>query len=1021
MSKRTQLFKGLLIVLLSAMTQAARGADAATAADPDVAPTPNWIWAPSKAKDGDEQYFRATFDCKLPINDAWLWAACDDQMTIYLNGQTLTKHDGWTDAVLEDVRKLLVDGENVLAVRCRNDTQFAGLAMKLQIRGAAGAPITLITDEHWTCGPQRIDGWRDKGFSNASFVKARVIGNYGIGPWGKIKAPPPGKATRAQDLVLLPGFKAELIYTVPKGTQGSWVSMTPDPHGRLYVSDQNGSLFRVTPPQRDGATTQPAIERIDLDIGSAQGMTWAFDSLYVMVNSTNTAYASGLYRLRDTNGDDKLDQITCLKTFLDRTRDSPAAGEHGPHAVVLGPDNMLYVVGGNSTELPEDVAPTSPARHFSEDLLNERMTDPKGLDPNIYAPGAWVCRTDADGKLFETYAVGLRNPYDIAFAPNGELLTFDSDMEWDVGTPWYRPIRICHVVSGAEFGWRNGSAKWPTYYADSLPPVIDVGLGSPTGVTFGTGAKFPAKYQRALFASDWAYGKLYAVHLTPDGASYKAQYELFLTGKPYAITDIVINHDGAMYLIIGGRGTQSGLYRVTYVGDESTAPAPPLEDPPAAVEARALRHKLESFHNRRDPRAIDFAWPHLASSDRFIRYAARVAVENQDPALWMEKALHEPEPAIVSNALIALCRVANASLQPRVLDALAKFELAKLPRQQLLDVLRAYELCFIRLGRPFDPAAAQGVASRLDALYPANDDEINHELCQLLVHLKSPGVIAKSLALLAKAQRQEEQLFYTFNLRTVRDGWTLPEREAYFNWMNRAQESYVGGASYKQFVANTRAQVIATLSEKEQAALASVIKPPVDLDAPGPQPPPRQFVHSWTIEELTPRLAQLKSGRSFQSGKAAFEAVSCTRCHRFNGVGGASGPDITGVGNRFQPADLLESIVLPSKVISDQYQATEIVTKQNQVVVGTVQEENDQQVVLRASPLYPATETVLKKDIKVRRPSKVSIMPQGLLDVLKEDEVLDLLAYLRAAGNPHDPAFEQSSASATAPPPHEQR
>jgi hypothetical protein len=100
------------------------------------------------------------------------------------------------------------------------------------------------------------------------------------------------------------------------------------------------------------------------------------------------------------------------------------------------------------------------------------MTDGKGHDPTIYAPAGWICRTDPDGKNWEVVATGFRNAYDIAFAPDGELFTFDSDMEWDIGAPWWRPIRICHVVSGAEFGWRNGSAKWPTYYPDSVPPVL---------------------------------------------------------------------------------------------------------------------------------------------------------------------------------------------------------------------------------------------------------------------------------------------------------------------------------------------------------------------------------------------------------------------------------------------------------------------------------------------------------------------------------------------------------------------
>ena len=55
----------------------------------------------------------------------------------------------------------------------------------------------------------------------------------------------------------------------------------------------------------------------------------------------------------------------------------------------------------------------------------------------------------------------MRNPFDIAFNHDGELFTYDADMEWDIGEPWYRPTRVNHIISGAEFGFRNGSAKWP--------------------------------------------------------------------------------------------------------------------------------------------------------------------------------------------------------------------------------------------------------------------------------------------------------------------------------------------------------------------------------------------------------------------------------------------------------------------------------------------------------------------------------------------------------------------------------
>lgn len=1015
-----------LIVLLLSIAAAPRivAADDLNAPpDPKTAPAPNWIWGPGDAKPGEVRYFRATFDAKLPKTPktedphaAWIWAAGDDEMEIFLNGKRVIRSGSWNRAVLADVRSILVAGQNVIAVKCRNHTGPAAITVKLEIQRQYGDPFRLVSDNTWKTWSEEIQGWRGRKFDDSKVSAAKVVGAYGVEPWGELPVGLPDQATPAEQITPLPGFKAELIYSVPRSAQGSWVSMTPDPKGRLYVSDQSGPLFRVTPGAAGQETT---VEQVELEIGHAQGMLWAFDSLYVVVNGGSEAYPGGLYRLRDTDGDDKLDEVKQLKRFLNRTLNGPGGGEHGPHAVVLGPDNKLYIVAGNFTSLPEGVSSTSPARNWSEDLFLPRMTDGKGHDPTIYAPGSWVCRTDQNGETWEAIAVGMRNAYDIGFSPEGELFTYDSDMEWDIGTPWWRPIRICHVVSGAEFGWRNGSAKWPSYYPDSVPAVVDTGIGSPTGVTFGTGAKFPARYQRAFFAADWAYGKLYAVHLKPDGAGYKADYEPFLVGKPFDITDVVINTDGAMYVTIGGRGTQSGLYRITYTGEESTAPAELVRDD-SSDNARSLRRKLESFHGKRDPEAIDFAWPHLNSNDRYLRYAARIAIEAQDPAVWTERALSAKEPSEAINAIIALCRVGNSSLQPRVLEALGRIELQKLSREQLLEALRAYQLCFIRMGKPMDPAAGPEVASRLDALFPSPDASANRELCQLLVYLGHKDVLTKSLALLDQAATQEEQLFYVFTLRTARDNWTQPQREAYFNWLNRATQNYTGGASFRLFLQKVRADAIDTLGDNEKLALGPLLKAPIELATAGEDHLPlRKFVRSWQMEDLVPKLASLNAGRSYESGKAAFAAVSCIKCHRFNGDGGASGPDITGVGNRFQPIDLLEAIIHPSKIISDQYQATEIITTKKEVVVGTVEEENDQQVVIRSSPLSTYTETVTKSEIATRRPSKLSVMPQGLIDVLSEDEVLNLVAYIRSAGDRNDPAFkpagEARQAPATAP------
>ena len=533
-------------------------------------------------------------------------------------------------------------------------------------------------------------------------------------------------ALTASNLKVAKDFKADLLYTVPKDQQGSWVAMCVDPKGRLIVSDQYGKLYRIVlPPLGSNGPVKP--EAIDLPIGQAHGLLYAFDSLYVMVSENNQG--RGLYRVRDTDGDDRFDEVKLLRKL-------EGGGEHGVHSLLLSPDKKaIYVVCGDMTKLTDYDSSRVPM-HWSEDHLLPRMSDGNGFMKGVLGPGGWIARVDPEGKTWELICVGFRNEFDAAFNRQGELFAYDADMEWDINTPWYRPTRINHAISGAEFGWRNGAGKWPAYYIDSFGATLNIGPGSPTGVTFGYGARFPAKYQEALFICDWSFGKLYAVHLTPDGASYTGVSEEFITGQPLALTDIVVNPaDGAMYFAVGGRRTQSALYRVTYTGQESTAPS--KSDNRLAKE-RELRHKLEGFHGHTDPKAVKEAWPYLNHKDRALRYAARTALEWQSPAEWREKALSEKDPRAAIAALVALSRVNNKdqfhrkpsdpqpdpALQGRILAALDRIDWAKLSGSDRLELMRAYALAFTRLGKP-DDAARQRLVAKFSPLFPAQTRELN--------------------------------------------------------------------------------------------------------------------------------------------------------------------------------------------------------------------------------------------------------------------------------------------------------
>ncbi|MCS7271145.1 MAG: c-type cytochrome, partial [Gemmataceae bacterium] len=772
-------------------------------------------------------------------------------------------------------------------------------------------------------------------------------------PRKKVSPEPP--ATDPKTMKVAKGFRVELLYSVPKNEQGSWVCMCVDPKGRLIVSDQYGPLYRVTPPPI-GQSEGTKVEKIPAPIGSAQGLLWAFDSLYVVVNSAK----SGLYRVTSSKKNDTLDQVELLRTF------EGGGGEHGPHAVVLHPDGQrLTVVCGNQTKLTRyDVTRVPPV--WGEDHLLPRLPDGNGFMKGVLGPGGAIYHVSPDGKHWELFSVGFRNQYDVAYHKNGDLFTYDSDMEWDMNTPWYRPTRVCLITSGSEFGWRNGAGKYPPYYPDNLPAVLNVGPGSPTGVCFGYQAKFPRKYQEALFICDWSYGKLYAVHLKQQGSAYSGELEEFITGTPLPLTDVVINpSDGAMYFIIGGRRTKSGLYRVTYVGPEEQEGAAPVQDA-AASAARQKRLALERYHTRVGAEAVEAAWKELNNPDRFIQFAARIALEHQDPQLWSERALMEADPVKATHALLALVRVSapcpehtpdkkvrgDPTLRERILAALARIDFGQLGETQRLDLIRLYHVLFNRFG---PPTAEQRAAwlHKYRPLFPTGQRFVDGELLQVFVYLQDETVAPKAMKLLAEAPTQEEQLEYVRALRMLRAGWTPELRRQYFLWFVKAAH-YKGGASFANFIKMIKADALETLTAAERQALAEIINAnPMTVKLPDEAP--RPFVKAWTVDDLAPLLEQgLKSGRNFERGRRIFATAKCFACHRFDNEGGSVGPDLTGVVGRFSPRDLLESILEPSKEISDQYQAVEILTKDERVVIGRIVNLNNDTVMVNTDMLNPA-------------------------------------------------------------------
>ncbi|MEZ6065685.1 MAG: c-type cytochrome [Planctomycetaceae bacterium] len=814
-------------------------------------------------------------------------------------------------------------------------------------------------------------------------------------------------ATPVESIRTLPGFQAELLYSVPREEQGSWVSLTVDDKGRLITCDQYGKLYRVT-PQPVGVDLAknpagPTIEPIDLEIGMAQGLLYAFDSLYISVNANQTKNSgkppvpSGLYRAQDTNGDDKYDTLTQLREFDGHT-------EHGPHGVVLSPDGKsIYVCAGNHVQPPDQETSRVP-QVWDEDFLLSRMWDARGHARGRLAPGGWIARTDPEGKSFELVAIGFRNEYDIAFNTAGELFTYDADMEWDIGTPWYRPTRVNHVVSGVDFGWRSGTGKWPEYYPDSFGSVVDIGPGSPTGITFGTGAKFPAKYQQGPCSSPtgaMAPSMLFTCGRTerPTPARPRSSSPL----QPLPVTDMVVHPDGSLYLTIGGRETQSGLYRVTYTGEEATAPVESKAD--AGQPLRELRRQLEALHVAGVDDDLDFIWQHLSHADRTIRSAARIALEHQPVVKWRARAIEEQNPLASMQAVIALARHGSAAQQSGTVESLARIDWKPLSTEQRLDLLRAWSLTFSRLGHPSSADRTRALVA-LDGHFPASDRRINREIAAVLVYLEAPHIAERVVEQLVAARTQEDQIQFALILKDLTETWTPAAHEAYFSWFHEAASGR-GGMSYGGFLSNIRDEAIARLDEVDRKLLEPILSAKVEPVDPIAELSSRPIVKDYSVAELLPVIDAKLQGRNFEQGRELFAQAACFKCHRVQGEGGSVGPDLTGVGSRFNHQNLLESMIEPSKVISDQYEMTQFVLDDGRTITGRVINLNGKNLQVMTNMFDPsALEAVNRDQIELVQPARVSMMPEDLLDRFSEEEILDLIAYLKSGGDPDHEAFK---------------
>ena len=537
---------------------------------PTAKPEREWIWhadSQSESRKGDA-YFRRVME--LPdIEKAFIEFEADDSCEVFVNGRRVGTSKAARTIERVDISTAVRAGKNIIAIRATNrQSDGAGLKVGFMFKPIDAKWRIVVSDAEWKSSKIPAQNWQLLRFDDLKWNAAISIDRNNkvvvetetakvkstpvvasLGDYDSKNSPPP-----VERFTTKPGFIVDEV--IDHASIGSVVAMAFNEFGHIIASQEGGPLVLIYDADKDGT---PEKTRIYCElVKNIQGILPLNGDVYVTGEGPD---GSGLYRLMDEDRNGELEKSDLLLKF------QGAPGEHGPHQIAFGPDGCIYVVVGNHAKLSTPIDDDSPYRlTYEGDLVQPRFEDPGGHAEGIKAPGGTVVRLELASKKVQIVAGGLRNAYDLAFHPNGALYVHDSDMEADIGAIWHRTTGLFRIVEGGEYGWRSGWANWPEYYLDRLPALATSGRGSPTGMTFYSHFKYPAKYHRALFMADWSEGRILSINVESTDKT-KGQIEEFVSGTPMNITDLEVGPDGWLYFSTGGRGTDGGIYRVRWSGE----------------------------------------------------------------------------------------------------------------------------------------------------------------------------------------------------------------------------------------------------------------------------------------------------------------------------------------------------------------------------------------------------------------------------------------------------------------------
>ena len=513
---------------------------------------------------------------------------------------------------------------------------------------------------------------------------------------------------------------------------GGSYDITFDGEGRLLVSDGT-AVRRLIDRDQDGVYDGFEVIASGLGPRGPQGLLVFGDRLYA-VGGDGIQVFDGY----QSPG----------KPLVHRGRLGPkvrTGGDHDAHAIFRGFDDHLYFMAGNGAGV-EGTGHITSVR-----------------SPVIYAREASIFRIDPVTGDWECVATGGRNPPNLGINYLGDLFSLDSDMEWHVGLPWYRPVRLNHWVVGGDQGWQEVGA-YPPYFIDCLPGILDVGRGSPTWGGFYEHDQFPDKYRNSFLVCDyrWKYpttdiyattGRLLAFFLRPSQSRWTASVEVLAAPKAgakneagdplhFALVDLEVAPDGSLLL----SEHNQGIWRIFYDPERRAAGHFPPVVPEKAKAPEPVEEGIERLLTLPQPGS---EWSRLRQEELKARFGSKLDLRAY--------ALDRAKPLLRRLRALRLLGPEGDRLPPDFVQALARDPAMEVRSQAawlggLSSGQSGKEVSFHLLDDP-DPFVRRRAAEALTRL------DLSGRTAALIEHLNDPDRTVRYTAMVALAHRPAAEWF----------------------------------------------------------------------------------------------------------------------------------------------------------------------------------------------------------------------------------------------------------------------